>query len=666
VPLLPLLAAFVGGCLVPVYLTGFTLLSGCLLLLLCCLCVLLRRWRQAMVSLFAVLGVSAMWLALPEEIGHAVPDRAYSGIVREVRESAYNKRIIADITFDGKPIGVLIRYHGDSPAVEPGDTVRFHAVLLPPDAESTVPGELSLARYAFRHGLSAVCHVKDGAMEVAAGAPAASCLWRWRRDFSDFVYYRSGLGAEASGLLEAVLAGNADAVPSDVREQFSRAGTAHVLALSGMHVAILTGVLSVVLLPLAMTGHRRVQMAATIIMLWCYVLFTGGAPSVVRAVIMATVIIGARMWRRGASPFNSLCLAALLILLFRPRDLFAPGFQLSFIAVVGILLFVFGLRGSMRLPGSVRWMADWLTVCVAAVLSIAPVAAWHFHLLPVLFLWANVPVGILLPVFMTGGAVLLLCRLAGLSADWLVWVVENCCRAITGWEEMVASSGFAAVDGIYFPWWVAVPYYAALLAGWYAIRSRRKVFGLGCILLLLFTAGCFRLTRPVFPMVEAYGMHCHHAAAILLKEGDRLTVLTDAAPKFHEGLRRSMTVRLKDYMGMRGIDSLTVSGNLRNSGAFYADSCQWAVGNTLILIAGKNALPDSLPAKPDYILVTSGFKGSVVALCRRYTPEMTVLSPAVYSAEASRMMSELDSAGISCRRGFDRLPLLHSQGFFPE
>jgi competence protein ComEC len=140
-----------------------------------------------------------------------------------------------------------------------------------------------------------------------------------------------------SGIMQAVLLGDRTNIPKHVRELFVRTGTAHILAISGLHIGIITGLifLFLKLLPIG----RRPQLIFTIMLVIAYAFLTGGRPSVVRATIIAVTLLFSLLVERETDSVNSLSLAAFLILLVNPLNLFDIGFQLSFISVLGILWF---------------------------------------------------------------------------------------------------------------------------------------------------------------------------------------------------------------------------------------------------------------------------------------------------------------------------------------
>jgi competence protein ComEC len=195
----------------------------------------------------------------------------------------------------------------------------------------------------------------------------------------------------ASGaLLAGLLLGERTELPRETDDVFRRAGVYHILAVSGFNVALIA---SSVFLGLSLLRiPRRIVAAAAIGCLIGFALVVGGQPSVVRATIMGVLLLAGLLLEREVNPMNSLALAALVILLWRPGDLWAPGFQLSFAATLGILYLAppaARLLSGMEWP---RWLAVSVAVSLSAQAAVTPIMLFHFNQLSVVGVVANLVV----------------------------------------------------------------------------------------------------------------------------------------------------------------------------------------------------------------------------------------------------------------------------------
>jgi competence protein ComEC len=156
---------------------------------------------------------------------------------------------------------------------------------------------------------------------------------------------------ETAGVLTASLFGNRYYLSYSTAERFREGGTFHVLVISGLHISFL-GFVSLVLIR-RITQRRWIQFAVSIAVVWAYSLMVGAETSVVRAAVMFTAISFAPVINRQSVSFNALGGAALVLLVYRPADLFDPSFQLTFLAVLAIVAFALPIIERLRSIG--KW-----------------------------------------------------------------------------------------------------------------------------------------------------------------------------------------------------------------------------------------------------------------------------------------------------------------------
>ena len=199
---------------------------------------------------------------------------------------------------------------------------------------------------------------------------------------------------QARGIALALVLGVKDQLADQVREAYSRAGAMHVLAVSGLHIGIVYGVVAFLLGFLQRTRRGRLLHAlACVATLWLFALVTGGSVSVMRAATMFTCVILAQASQRRANIFNTLALSAFLLLLINPYYLLSVGFQLSYLAVLGIVYLQPRIYGLLECR---FWLTDKLwaltAVSIAAQLATLPISLYYFHQFPTYFWLANLVV----------------------------------------------------------------------------------------------------------------------------------------------------------------------------------------------------------------------------------------------------------------------------------
>ena len=179
--------------------------------------------------------------------------------------------------------------------------------------------------------------------------------------------------------------------PAYVREVYAVTGAAHVLALSGLHLGIIYALLSLLVV------GRRWQMLSQLVCIlgiWAFAFLVGLSASVVRSAIMLTVYALLSLGHRDKMSLNTLAFTAILMLVVSPRSLFDIGFQLSFMAVASILLWLPVFRGVfseaylMEYP-LLKWVWSMAGVSLAAQLGVAPLIAFYFGRFSTYFLLTN-------------------------------------------------------------------------------------------------------------------------------------------------------------------------------------------------------------------------------------------------------------------------------------
>lgn len=196
------------------------------------------------------------------------------------------------------------------------------------------------------------------------------------------------LDGDELAVAAALIMGKRDLLGSEVKSAYADTGAIHVLAVSGLHVGILALLVMQILrllLP-ARPVWLRLRTGLTILLVWYFALITGLSASVQRAALMVTVVLVGKQLNRRNNIFNLLAIAALVMLVVEPKQLFQVGFQLSFTAVAGIALFARPLQRLVYLPGKLQLAWDAVSVATAAQLGTLPLSLFYFGQFPVYFL----------------------------------------------------------------------------------------------------------------------------------------------------------------------------------------------------------------------------------------------------------------------------------------
>jgi competence protein ComEC len=215
-------------------------------------------------------------------------------------------------------------------------------------------------------------------------------------------------GAKEQGLAEALLIGYKDDLDKNLVQAYTNTGVVHVIAISGLHLGLIYWLL--LLLTKPFRKHKKLVWLRLLIIvasLWLFSLLAGGQPSVLRSAVMFTCIAAGEVILRKTSIYNTLALSAFLLLCYNPYWLWDVGFQLSYTAVLSIVMFFQPIYNWFYFPNKTLdflWKLN--AVTLAAQLLTLPISVYHFHQIPTLFLFTNMVAVPLSSIILIGEIVL--------------------------------------------------------------------------------------------------------------------------------------------------------------------------------------------------------------------------------------------------------------------
>ena len=261
-----------------------------------------------------------------------------------------------------------------------------------------------------------------------------------------------GLQPDEAAIVRGIVIGDRSRISEEVEEDFRRSGIAHILAISGIHVAVLSAAVYFLLRSLAIP--LMVRNPLTVGLVWMYVIVAGAPPSAVRAAVVATLVLAAPVFGRQLSPLHFMTTMLAAVLAYNPQLIFSVGFQLSVAAVFGILLlrkpFLKMFERTLFRPFAKpsQALTNLLAVSLAAQISTAPIIAASFDEVSVVGLITNlVAVPLAGPILALGMAGSVIGNLAPFLAypvnaanGFLVSVVELAAATISSLPFAAAST----------------------------------------------------------------------------------------------------------------------------------------------------------------------------------------------------------------------------------
>ncbi|MCO5260543.1 MAG: ComEC family competence protein [Crocinitomicaceae bacterium] len=297
------------------------------------------------------------------------------------------------------------------------------------------------------------------------------------------------IGVNESPLIKAILLGDKSDLDSETKRVFTNTGTMHMLAVSGLHVGVIVVILDLIFKFLFFFRARNVVSVLMLLLLWFYAFLTGFSASVVRAVVMFSVLILARFLHRDYQPINSLSIAAFIILLASPLTIFDIGFQLSFLAMLGIFTF-YPLIEQLIVPPNSFLTTVWqgTAIGLAAQIFTVPASLYYFGQFPNYFFLSNLGV-MLFSGIMLGFAIAIL-ALGKISfvAIPIGWLLSISCIVFVQFILLIEAIPGAVAKGFYTSiWWVVLAYFIVLVS-LFLFEKKKWFFIASCVLPLIIWA----------------------------------------------------------------------------------------------------------------------------------------------------------------------------------
>ncbi len=360
--------------------------------------------------------------------------------------------VLENVSPERTPARVRVSLHGDQDFIDPvpGMTVILTGHLSPPGYPAE-PGGFDFSRHAWFERLGAIGYTRTPVLALEPPQGMDLAILSLRLGIADAV--RDRVPGDAGAFAAAILTGDRSAIPNKVLDDLRASNLAHLLAISGLHMGLLTGFIfaalryGFALIPMLALRVNSKKLAAALALAagGFYLVLSGGNVATERAFVMVAVMLGAVLADRQAVSLRSVAIAAMIVLILRPEALISAGFQMSFAATTALVA-IFQHVGPLtrRLP---QWGAPVVSLVLASAVAgfaTAPFSAAHFGRLSDYGLLANlmsvplmgtliIPCAVLAAVLAPLGLAALPLRAMELGTAWILHVAQT----VAGWDGAV-------------------------------------------------------------------------------------------------------------------------------------------------------------------------------------------------------------------------------------
>ncbi|MGN1265617.1 MAG: ComEC/Rec2 family competence protein [Muribaculaceae bacterium] len=602
-------------------------------------------WHSLPIAIISLaLGCFAAYTSSPKKLSiNDINGKVISGTIESVRITEKSMSMYVQTSTAGK---ILLSTKGHNSKLKVGTDIAFRADLHEMQNLGN-PFEFDYKQYLYNHGIIYTQHT-DASQILSIGKNSGfrHRIARYRQIIENYIL-KSRLSHDAKSFVIAIILGNNDYISPESQDSFSKAGAAHILAVSGLHVGIIALIIWCILFPLDYYRRRRLRLVVTIIIIALYAIFTGLSPSVVRASIMTTFAFAELILFRRNTSLNALLVAALIILLFSPFSLYEVGFQLSFCTVAAILLIVPKLREIVYVRNRIlNYMLSSIWVSLAAMISTSAITAYYFHSIPLLAFATNLIILPLMPVFMVLYIIYIVILIIYGELSFLTTIVEYSYKLLYTIVSTISNLGFSHIDNIYISFantFVYLALVATFCLSLYHFR-RKLVYAMSVLVAIMILIAA---QHAIFvPKQGLFILNSFDSTPIFYFSNHKGYLLTpDAESESFDFANRHKG--LLSYYGINSIEILAGDTILLDGGKIMGEFASICGKNMAIINHNKwrRATAEN-PIDVDYVIVTKRYHSSFKGFKQLFGDAQIVLSGDIYVKQHELMVKNLNECGM--------------------
>jgi len=457
---------------------------------------------------------------------------------------------------------------------------------------------------------------------------------------------------EAAAIASTLLLGYKADLSNDVLQAYSKTGTIHILSVSGAHVAVLFVVISFLLKPFRHHRYGKILNALlSLTILWGYTILTGLSPAACRAAVMLSMVIISNAGTRPVHALNVMAVSALGMLLYDPFLITDVGFQLSYLAVFGLVA-VQPVIYELWQPEN-KWTNKLWQLCsfsLAAQLVTFPLSIYYFHQFPVYFLLSNLL--IILPAeaivivgitFLTSTLIPVLepfTRFTGIILEWLILGMNKALSYIEHWP-------YASLSRIWLNGWEQLLLYVIIFGIIYFIiykKGKQLLITLACVLILCTSLSWKAIRAQSTSHIVFFNVKKN--TAILFRHDDKAVLLTDllsADKNYQYSIQPCL-----DSLGIYNLQLCKPEQNLKNAFFFKQLNYIQFENKTVVLFnpsVQNTVLPHKIAA--DYLFYTRNPHNNLSFIRKNYSFKHLIADAGNSAKRLQQLKHEADSLHIN-------------------
>lgn len=488
----------------------------------------------------------------------------FTGVIEEVliKDEGYSRYVVVIKELGDRPIPkekIILNLVGD-PILELGDRIKFRA-KLELARENTNPKLFNYSLHLLTDKIYTITTIREGDIYSIDRNPTIK--YSLRSAFMDKIQgtFTSYLSSRSAKLMTSIFIGQSSYLLEEDVEVYRNMGLAHILAVSGLHIGIISAFIYFFLSNLGI--RRKLNTVITLATIWFYAFLIGFPPSILRANIMFTILYYSQLIHEPYDSINSISFAIFILLLINPYYLFNIGFQLSFMATLSILLF--GPRIREAFYPYKNKLVSTLSAILAVQLGTLPVQAYYFNHINPYGIIANLLIIPLLSLGLVLAFLLLFFSLLPFTT-FVSFILSLVLEVILQWEQallqLLQTLGPEGVK-IFSPELISIIIYYLMLLGLFRIisikklnRTMIKVLCLSLILAILVNGYLIFTDRSV----EVHFIDVGQGDAILIRTKGADYLMDTGGSSFGDfNIPERITLAYLEKLGVRSLKALFIT-----------------------------------------------------------------------------------------------------------
>ena len=413
---------------------------------------------------------------------------------------------------------------------------------------------------------------------------------------------------KTQGIINALLFGQRILLDQETIQSYSNAGVIHILAISGLHVGIIYMILGFLFKPLnRIKNGKIINLILVLGTLWFFAFLSGLSPSVTRAVLMFSILAIGKHFNQQASTLNTIAVSALILLCYNPNYIFDVGFQMSYAAVISIVLlnpyFNYFHFSKNRI---LKYSTDIILVSLAAQIGVLPLSIYYFNQFPILFLVANIIVIPLTTLILALGILTLFLNFISPSIASIIGIVlSKVIGHMNQYITWIASFDSFAIKNISFSTPLCLTSYLLIFTLIYLIYNP-KAQNIKYVLLTLFALQIVYIsTKHKENNTEELIVFGNKNSLITIKQKDKITAFTNSPEENTEDISQYKRGTFSEDVSILPLDNILL------------------FKNTKVLIVDSLAT-FKISQKPDVVILTQGTKVNLERLIKLNQPKVII------------------------------------------